>query len=82
MKKSMTSDDMLALDGAFKRLLRAQAAVGRLADEGVEKTMTHGDRESWGNFTVRLAAGRAEADTAFDAAQGLYVSLISAATGD
>lgn len=77
----MKNDDMLALDGAFKRLARAQGTIARLADEGIEKTMTHGDRAPWGDFASRLSAARREGEAAFGALGSLYASLIEGPAG-
>jgi hypothetical protein len=71
----MDGQDRLALDGAFKRVARAQGAIGRLADEGVEMTMTQGDQAPWGGYFERLSAARADSDAALDALIALHGSL-------
>jgi ribonuclease HI len=74
----LDGQDRLALDGAFKRVNRAQAAIGRLADDGVEITMTHGDQAQWSGYIERLSAARAESDAALDALIALHRSLVPA----
>ena len=74
----MDGQDRLALDGAFKQVARAQAAIGRLADEGVEMTMTQGDQAPWSGYLERLSAARAESDAALNALIALHGSLVPA----
>lgn len=74
----MDGQDRLALDGVFKRVARAQAAIGRLADDGVEITMTQGDQAPWSGYLERLSSARAESDAALDALMALHGSLVPA----
>lgn len=72
----MDAQDRLALDGAFKRVARAQGAIGRIADDGVEMTMTQGREAAWSGLFESLRAARAESDAALDALGALHRSLV------
>lgn len=76
----MDAQERLALDGAFKRVARAQGAIGRIAEEGVEMTMTQGRDAPWDGLFERLRAARAESDAALAALDVLHLSLNPAGT--
>lgn len=77
---SMDPQDRLALDGALKRVLRAQAAIASLAEDGVVMTMTQGSQAPWNGHLERLTSARTESDDALDALEALHRSLISPGT--
>ena len=76
----MDAQERLALDGAFKRVARAQGAIGRLAEDGVAMTMTQGRETPWTGLFERLRAARAESEAALDALEALQGTLIPTGT--
>jgi hypothetical protein len=72
----LTPEERLELDGAFKKVARAQGAVGRLADEGSEKAMASVDQNAWDGYFGRLRAARGAADAAQNELEEVYRRLM------
>lgn len=72
----MTPEERLELDGAFKKVARTQEAIGRLADEGTQKTMARVDQGTWDGYFPRLRAARAAADAAQVELEEVYHRIV------
>jgi len=72
----MTPQERIELDGAFKKVARSQEAIGRLAEEGTQKTFANVGQSTWDGYFPRLKAARAAADEAQTELEEVYRRLV------